>query len=94
MRLEREKKGYIIQQVMSSNHLCVKYFSQLSFDSEMYAKSVLIHYLQIKVEVVNFTKARGLVKFQSTRALRALGLLQNLLLPLYFGGNVSLFKKV
>ena len=32
------------------------------------------YYLKNKVGVVDFTKARGLVKFQSPRALRALGL--------------------
>ena len=32
------------------------------------------YYLENKVGVVDFTKARGLVKFQSPRALRALGL--------------------
>ena len=32
------------------------------------------HYLEKKVGVVGFAKARGLVKFQSPRALRALGL--------------------
>ena len=48
------------------------------------------HYLQNKVGVVNFTKTHELVKFQSLRSLRDLGFLQNLLLPLYFGRNVSL----
>ena len=33
-----------------------------------------LYYLRNKVGVVDFTKARGLVKFQSPRALRALGL--------------------
>jgi hypothetical protein len=51
------------------------------------------------VGVVDFIKARGLVKFQSQRALGfktlpILGRLQDLLLPLYFQGNVSLFYKV
>ena len=32
------------------------------------------YYLKNKVGVVDFTKARGVVKFQSPRALRALGL--------------------
>ena len=32
------------------------------------------YYLKNKVGVVDFTKARGMVKFQSPRALRALGL--------------------
>ena len=32
------------------------------------------YYLKNKVGVVDFTKARGVVKFQSLRALRALGL--------------------
>ena len=39
----------------------------LNFSQECY-------YLKNKVGVVDFTKARGLVKFQSPRALRALGL--------------------
>ena len=55
----------------------------LNFSQECY-------YLKNKLGVVDFTKTSGLVKFQSLRALRALGLLQNLLLPLYFRGNVSL----
>ena len=32
------------------------------------------YYVKNKVGVVDFTKARGVVKFQSPRALRALGL--------------------
>ena len=48
------------------------------------------YYLKTKVGVVDFTKACGVVKFQSPRALQALGHLKNLLLPLYFWGNVSL----
>ena len=65
------------------------------------------YYLENKVGVVDYTKARGLVKFQSPRigkiskaagpagplgfkTLPFLGRLQNLLLPLYFRGNVSL----
>ena len=32
------------------------------------------YYVKNKVGVVDFTKARGVVKFQSLRALRALGL--------------------
>ena len=52
----------------------------LNFTQEYY-------YLENKVGVVNFTKASGLVKFQSPQAL---GRLENLLLPLYFRGNVSL----
>ena len=43
--------------------------------------------------VVDFTKARRLVKFQKPtgfQTLPVLGRLQNLLLPLYFRGNVSL----
>ena len=47
------------------------------------------YYLENKVGVVDFTKAREVVKFQSPRAFGALGHLQNLLLPLYFWGNVS-----
>ena len=39
----------------------------LNFSQECY-------YLKNKVGVVDFTKTRGLVKFQSPRALRALGL--------------------
>ena len=56
----------------------------LNFSQECY-------YLKNKVGVV-VTNARGLVKFQSPRArtLPILGHLQNLLLPLYFWGNVSL----
>ena len=60
------------------------------------------YYLENKVGVVDFTKARGLAKFQSPQSLvhhgeplgfktlPFLGRLQNLLLPLYFQGNVSL----
>ena len=50
------------------------------------------YYLKNKVGVVDFTKARRLVKFQNLWALQALGHLQNLLLPLYFWGNVSILK--
>ena len=31
-----------LSKVSSSYHLCVKYFSQLSFDSEMYTKSAAV----------------------------------------------------
>ena len=55
----------------------------LNFSQESY-------YLKNKVGIVDFTKARGVVNFQSPRALQALGHLQNLLLQLYFWGNVSL----
>ena len=63
------------------------------------------YYLENKVGVVDFTKARGLAKFQSPQALvhhgeplgfktlPFLGHLQNLLLPLYFRGNVSFLPK-
>ena len=50
------------------------------------------YYLKNKVGAVDFTKARGLVKYQNPRALKhyqSLGHLQNLLRPLYFWGNVS-----
>ena len=59
------------------------------------------YYLKNKVGVVDFTNAQGLVKFQSPRVLTGprvfetltiLGRLQNLLLPLYFRGNVSYLK--
>ena len=42
--------------------------------SEKTGKKILLLYGKIKVGVVDFTKARGLVKFQSPWALRALGL--------------------
>ena len=58
----------------------------LTFSQEFY-------YLKNKVGVVDFTKACRLVKFQSPRALQAHGHLQNLLLLLYFWGNVSLQLK-
>ena len=61
--------GFSFQFVKSYHNLtifCIK-VSILNFSKEC-------HYLQNKVGVVDFTKARGLVKFQSPRALRALGL--------------------
>ena len=52
----------------------------LNFSQECY-------YLKNKVGVVDFIKARGPLGFKT---LPLLGHLQNLLLPLYFWGNVSL----
>ena len=46
------------------------------------------YYLKNKVGLVDFTKPCRLVKFQSP----ILGRFQNLLLPLYFRGNVSLLS--
>ena len=48
----------------------------------------MIHYFKNKVGVVDFTKARGLVKFQSPRALRALGL-QNITNPWAFAKSTT-----
>ena len=53
----------------------------LNFSQECY-------YLKNKVGVVDFTKARGLVKFQSPRALRALGL-QNITNPWAFAKSTT-----
>ena len=53
----------------------------LNFSQECY-------YLKNKVVVVDFTKARGLVKFQSPRALRALGL-QNITNPWAFAKSTT-----
>ena len=61
--------GFSFQFVKSYHNLtifCIK-VSILNFSKEC-------HYLENKVGVVDFTKARGMVKFQSPRALRALGL--------------------
>ena len=55
------------------------------------------YYLKNKVGVVDYTRACGLVKFQSPQALTGfetlpiLRHLQNLLLPVYFRDNVSLY---
>ena len=54
----------------------------------------MIHYLKNKVGVVDFTKARGPFGPLGFKTLPLLGHLQNLLLPLYFWGNVSFLSKV
>ena len=65
--------------------------------------TTVIHYLENKVgvhsrfckrlRIGNVLKPKGLPGPASFETLPVLGLLQNLLLPLYFRGNVSLFTK-
>ena len=67
--LNLEVSGFSFQFVKSYHNLtifCIK-VSILNFSKEC-------HYLENKVGVVDFTKARGMVKFQSPRALWALEL--------------------
>ena len=79
--LNLEVSGFSFQFVKSYHNLTIFRIkvSILNFSKEC-------HYLQIKVGVVDFTKAHGLV-FQSPggfKTLPILGHLQNLILPLYF----------